>query len=98
MIRINSVPTVNKKGREMEAANISIQIKNIALAEQCKIGVVLTMADGFKGCFFCDDIEDAEWLTWEMNDAISLSSQSMFDEAIEQIRPRIGMKLKDYLS
>jgi hypothetical protein len=82
----------------MKEATASIQIQSIALAEQCKLGVVLTMADGFKGCFFCDDVEDAEWLTWEMNDAIGLSSQSMLDEAIEQIRPRIGMKLKSYLS
>jgi len=81
----------------MESVPVSIDVKNTTIAEQCKIGVVLTMADGFKGCFFCDDIEDAEWLTWELNDAIALSSQSMLDGAIEQIRPRVGMKLKDYL-
>ena len=47
----------------MKEATASIQIQSIALAEQCKLGVVLTMADGFKGCFFCDDVEDSGGLT-----------------------------------
>lgn len=36
----------------MESVPMSIVVKNTTLAEQCKIGVVLTMVDGFKGCFF----------------------------------------------
>jgi len=90
--------SANKETTTVEKAHEKIDVKSVILAEQCNLAIVLTMTDGLKGSLFCEDSEEAEWLVWELNDAIALGSQSLLSGALEKIRPSMGENLKPYFS
>jgi len=66
------------------------QVADMIEAKRAKLGIVIYLNDGSKACLFTDDIEDAEWLTWEINDAIAVQSQSLFDAGLHDIGARWG--------
>lgn len=59
-------------------------------AQQVKQAIVIHLKGGSMACLFTDDLEDAEWLTWEINDAIAVQMQGLFDAGIHDIGARWG--------
>lgn len=59
-------------------------------AQQVKCGIVITLKGGSVACLFCDDIDEAEWLTWEINDCIAMQTQRLFEAGIHDTGARWG--------
>lgn len=61
-------------------------------AIQVKSAVVLEFIDNSKKVLFVDETALAEWLAFEINDAIALDDCVMFDYALIDSGARLGAK------
>ena len=72
----------------------SLDITKLAFTEYHDNGINVILKDSRVGVLWCEDEEEADWLSWEINDAISLGSQSLLNGAMEKIRPKIHVILE----
>ena len=59
-------------------------------AQQVKQAIVIHLNGGSMACLFTDDLEEAEWLTNEINDCIVMQTQRLFEAGIHDIGARWG--------
>lgn len=59
-------------------------------AQQVKQAIVIHLKGGSMACLFTDDLEEAEWLTNEINDCIVMQMQRLFEAGIHDIGARWG--------
>lgn len=71
----------------------SLDITKLALTKYHGNEINVILKDSCVGVLWCEDEEEANWLSWEINDAISLGSQSLLNGAMEKIRPKIQWTL-----
>jgi len=73
------------------------QVSDMIEAKQVKLGIVIYLNDGSKACLFTDELEEAEWLTNEINDCIAMQTQRLFEAGIHDIGARWGERSKSRL-
>ena len=71
----------------------SLDITKLASTKYNGNEIKVILKDSCVGVLWCEDEEEADWLSWEINDAISLGSQSLLNGAMEKIRPKIQWAL-----
>ncbi len=65
-------------------------VADMVEAQQVKKAIVITLKGGSVACLFLDELEDANWLTWEINDAIAMQMQGLFEAGIHDTGARWG--------
>lgn len=65
-------------------------VADMVEAQQVKCGIVIHLKGGSMACLFTDELEEAEWLTNEINDCIAMQTQRLFEAGLHDIGARWG--------
>ena len=60
-------------------------VADMVEAQQVKQAIVIHLNGGSMACLFTDDLEEAEWLTNEINDCIAMQTQRLFEAGLHDI-------------